>query len=268
MCTGCPGVRVPTPLIDSHCHFDATRFDDDRETVFQRARQAGVAAQIVPSVSADSWPAVRRVCGDYPGLYPAYGLHPMFMSLHHETHLEDLAGWLQRERPVAVGECGLDYAQGHAEPARQQHFFAAQLALARQFDLPVIVHARRSVEAAIQLVRKHPGVRGVFHSFSGSEPQARLLIDLGFLLGFGGPITYPGATRLRRLVTRLPLEALLLESDAPDQPDVDQRGKRNEPSRVARVLAELAQLRDEPEAAIAARCLANARQLFSLAEVA
>lgn len=251
-------------LIDSHCHLDAAEFDGDRDAVIRRARDAGVVHQVIPAVDADGWPALAALCREQPDLHPAYGLHPMYLERHREEHLSQLGEWLERERPVAVGECGLDYFVEGLEPAAQQRYFDAQLALARDFDLPVIVHARRAVDAVIASIRRGGGLRGVVHSFSGSPEQARQLWNLGFLIGLGGPVTYERAQRLRGLVTAMPLDYLLLETDAPDQPDAAIRGQRNEPARVSVICRTIAQLRGESEEAIAIATRENATRLFAL----
>ena len=251
-------------LVDSHCHLDASEFDADRDAVIQRARTAGVAQQVVPAIAAAHWPKLREVCSRDPGLFPAYGLHPMFLQEHHLDHLQLLGDWLAREQPVAVGECGLDYFVNGLDPAAQQAYFDGQLALARDFDLPVIVHARRAVDAVIASLKRAGRLRGVVHSFSGSPEQARQLWQLGFLVGIGGPATYARANRLRRLVADMPLEYLLLETDAPDQPDAGIRGQRNEPARLSFVCQTIAQLRGQPAEDIASATAANARALFKL----
>lgn len=255
--------RAPV-LVDSHCHLDADAFDPDREAVVARARAAGVLDQVVPATHAAAWPKLRDVCASDPGLHAAYGLHPTFLEHHAPAHLETLAGWLARERPVAVGECGLDYWVEGLDRDRQQAYFDGQLRLAREHDLPVIVHARRAVEAVTLSIRRVGGLRGVVHSFAGSPEQARQLWDLGFMIGLGGPVTYERARRLRRLVASMPLEHLLLETDAPDQPDADNRGGRNEPALLVRVLDAVAELRGQDPAEIAAATTANARRLFGL----
>ncbi len=257
-------------LVDSHCHLDAGEFDPDREAVIDRARAAGVRQQVVPATHAEAWPGLREVCRSAPGLYPAYGMHPVFLEHHRDGDLGRLRDWLERERPVAVGECGLDYFIEDLDRGVQQDWFEGQLQLALEFDLPVIVHARRAVDAVIAALRRIGGrgednrLRGVVHSFSGSEEQARQLWKLGFLLGLGGPVTYERARRLRRLAASMPLEHLLLETDAPDQPDADSRGHRNEPAKLPTVLETIARLRDADPADIAAATTANARRLFGL----
>ena len=251
-------------LIDTHCHLDDALFDPDRGEVVERARRAGVTLQIVPSTTAARWPRVKEVCARYPGLRPAYGMHPMFTDQHRDDHLRTLQRWLTTEPAVAVGECGLDYFISDPDKPRQRHLFDRQVELAVERGLPLIIHARRAVEEAIQMLRDHPGARGVFHSFSGSLQQALQLAEMGFMMSFGGPLTFDRATRLRNTVSQLPLEAIMLESDAPDQPDFDHRGERNEPGFVPRVLRSLSEIRGEPEDLLAARTTANARRLFDL----
>jgi TatD DNase family protein len=249
-------------LFDTHCHLDDREFDADRGAVIERARAAGIHWQVVPAVDAAGWPKLRDVCAAGEGLFPAYGLHPMLVADHRPRHLAELREWIERERPCAVGECGLDYYIEGLDRDEQQRYFDGQLELAREFDLPVIVHARRAVDAVIASIRRVDGLRGVVHSFSGSEEQARQLWKLGFLLGLGGPVTYERANRLRRLAATMPIEHLLLETDAPDQPDAGIRGQRNEPARLATVLEAIAGLRNEEPAAVARATTANARRMF------
>lgn len=251
-------------LIDSHCHLDAAEFDPDRAAVLRRARAAGVSLQVVPAVAADGWQALRDLCAGESGLHPAYGLHPMFLDRHRPRHLDELAQWIERERPCALGECGLDHFVDGLDPVQQRHYFRAQLDLARAFDLPVILHARRALDEVIDALRRVGGLRGVVHSFSGSEEQARQLFALGFHLGIGGPVTYDRARRLRGIVARMPIEYLLLETDAPDQPLATHRGVRNEPARLPEVAVAVASLRGQSLEALAEATTANARRLFGL----
>jgi TatD DNase family protein len=254
---------MPT-LVDSHVHLDDARFDGDRAGVLARARAAGVDAWVVPGVDAASWPRIRALREAGPGVHAAYGLHPMFLARHEPAHLEDLERWLQNEHPVAVGEIGLDFHVEGLDAEAQRRYFLHQLELARDLRLPVIVHARRALDEVIHTLRRFDGLQGVVHSFSGSAQQARQLWQLGFHLGIGGPVTYERAQRLRRIVADMPIEFLLLESDAPDQPGAGHRGQRNEPAFVADTLRSVARLRGEAEDAIAAATTANARRLFGL----
>ncbi len=251
-------------LVDSHCHLDASEFDPDRTAVIERARAAGVQVQVVPAVTAASWPKLREVCQQAPGLYPAYGLHPMFLAEHRPGHLDQLRDWIERERPCAIGECGLDFFVDGLDAQAQQDYFIGQLKLARDFDLPVIVHARRAVDAVITAIRRIGGLRGVVHSFPGSPEQAAQLDKLGFLLGLGGPLTYDRAQRLQRLVREMPLQQLLLETDAPDQPDAGIRGERNEPARLSVIARHVAALRGADVETVARVTSENARRLFAL----
>jgi len=251
-------------LFDSHCHLDAPEFDADRQEVLERARRSGVAWQVVPAVDFAGWPKLRELCVPGSGLFPAYGLHPMYLEHHQEAHLAALPGWIERENPVAVGECGLDFFVEGLDPDRQRHYCRRQLQIASEFDLPVVLHARRALQEVIAMLRDIGGLRGVVHSFSGSEEQARLLFGLGFSIGIGGPVTYDRAQRLRRIVATMPSEFLLLETDAPDQPDSAHRGERNEPSRLPEVLRVIAELRGESEQGLAEAATANAQRLFKL----
>ena len=256
---------MPPRLVDSHSHFDVAEFDADRVATLERAEAAGVVAQVVPAIHAEGWPRLRAVCAAHPGLHAAYGLHPVYLSSHRESHLVRLREWLAGDAPrVAVGEIGLDFFLDTLDRDAQQFYFEAQLELAREFELPVIVHARRAFDAVIATLRRHPGVRGVVHSFSGSREQAEQLFALGFMLGIGGPVTYERAQRLRRTVAWMPLDHLLLETDAPDQPDSGWRGQRNEPARLTTVLDAIAALRTEGRDEIAARTTANAERLFGI----
>ena len=252
------------PIADSHVHLDDTCFDGDRSDVLARAEAAGVGALIVPGIDAANWPRIKTLCAQHAGLFPAYGLHPLLLARHRPEHLDALPTWCADGKAVAVGEIGLDFFVPGLDPGMQRHYFRSQLELARELDLPVIVHARRAVEEVILTLRGVPGLRGVVHSFAGSEEQAARLWDLGFHLGIGGPVTYPRAQRLRRLVAGMPLEFLLLETDAPDQPDAGHRGQRNEPAYIVDILHCVADLRAQPVADIAMAVTANTRRLFGL----
>jgi TatD DNase family protein len=251
-------------LIDSHCHLDATEFDSDRDAVIARAQAAGVVAQVIPAIALSGFEKLRDLCASQPGLHPAWGLHPMYLAEHRPEHLDALHDWLGRERPVAVGECGLDFFVEGLDPDEQRRYFVRQLEFAREFDLPVILHARRAVDEVIATIRGIGGLRGVVHSFSGSEEQARQLWKLDFLIGLGGPLTYDRAKRLRALAATMPLEYLLLETDSPDQPLATHRGARNEPAYLGEVMNTIATLRDEDPTRIVQATTRNARALFKL----
>lgn len=260
------GTDVFMTLIDSHIHLDMPAFDADREAVIERAQHIGVTDMVIPATTAATWPRLHALCHDRPRLHPAYGLHPMFLACHHHAHIAALDAWLDAHRAVAVGECGLDWYLDDTDPQAQWQYFHAQIALAVRHDLPLIMHARRAEEDVMQTLRKNTGVRGVVHSYAGSEEQARQLWDMGIHISLGGPLTYPRARRLHRLVASMPLQQLLLETDAPDQPGVRHRGQRNEPAWLDEVVHAVARLRDESPAHVAAVTRANTRRLFALAD--
>ncbi|MES9968592.1 MAG: TatD family hydrolase [Candidatus Thiodiazotropha sp.] len=251
-------------LIDAHSHFDDVSFEPDREQALQRAHAVGVFEQIIPAIKMAWWPRIKQLCQQNEGLYPSYGLHPMFVSDHLEEHLAALREWCEREHPVAIGECGLDFFIDDPKPERQHYFFEQQLQIAAEQGLPVIIHARRSVEEVINTLRRFPGLTGMLHSFSGSEQQAQRLIEMGYYLSFGGPITYQRAKRLQGLIQSLPLNAILLETDSPDQPTSQHRGQRNEPAYLPEVLDTVARLRNQQPRQIAEQTAANTRALFKI----
>ncbi len=236
----------------------------DRQDVLDAARKNHVVAQIVPAVSQQHWPRLKQLCDANEDLHACYGLHPCFYPEHTDEHVQELARWLGREQAVAVGECGLDYAMAGADKAQQQHLFAAQLAYAREFSLPIVIHAVKAVEDVIRMIRASGHYRGMVHSFNGSAQQASRLIDLGYSLGFGGAVTYPRAKRLQAMVADLPLDAILLETDAPDQPPSIYPSQRNEPAYLVDIWQSISSLRPEDPETVAQVTTANARKLFKL----
>ena len=257
-------------LIDTLCHLDFSQFDPDREQEMQRAWDAHIKHIIIPSVTVDNWAGIDELAAQHAALHAAYGLHPMFIDEHPAppaTIKEQLRQQLLSSDAVAIGECGLDFffrKLGDEQRRLQLDIFIAHLELAGELDLPLIIHSRKSLDMVLKHLRRHQGVRGVIHSFSGSLQQAKQCIDLGFYLGFGGPITYTRAHRLRRLVRELPLDAILLESDAPDQPDASHHGLRNEPAYLPLIARAIAELRNCDGLEIAAKTTHNASWLFNL----
>lgn len=242
--------------IDSHCHLDAPEFDADRDAVWQKALAVGVRQALVPSISLVQCDAVAACCARYSNatarLFPAWGIHPLYVAAAEETDLQGIARRVEAERPVAVGEIGLDGFVAGADIARQTFFFVEQLKLARAFDLPVVLHVRRAVDAVLGHLRRIRVQGGIAHAFNGSVQQAEAFLSLGFKLGFGGAATFPGSTRIRRLAAELPMEAIVLETDAPDISPVWLQGKRNSPAElpaIGRVLAELRGMTPEDFAA-------------------
>jgi len=259
-----PASHAAPWLVDSHVHIDDASFDGDREQVLATAAGAGVRLMVVPGIDAASWPRIAMLCDRHAGLLPAYGLHPLFLAHHRPEHLDLLRERLGGGDAVALGEIGLDFYVEELDRGQQQYYFEAQLALAQELQLPVIVHARRAVEEVLLALRRFPRLRGVVHSFAGSEQQAERLWEMGFLLGIGGPVTYPRAKRLRHLIASMPIQFLLLETDAPDQPNAGHQGQRNEPARMLETLQAIAELRGESPENMAAATTANACRLFGL----
>ena len=167
-------------LFDSHSHLDAAEFEHDRSAVVSRAQAYGVNQQLLPAVEFASWSNLKEVCQRYAGLYPAYGLHPMYLASHRPEHIAALRSWIKTEKPNAVGECGLDFFVEGLDAEQQRFYFIEQLKLAKEFGLPLVIHARHAVEEVIASIKKIDGLKGVIHSYSGSEEQARQLFNLGF----------------------------------------------------------------------------------------
>lgn len=250
--------------IDCHCHIDFDVFDEDREHVIRRANKAGIEKIIIPGVTKSNWNKIKSCCEKHTSLYPCYGLHPYFLKQHSHSHLRDLETYIDKNKPIAVGECGLDFFIKTLDKTEQDFYFQKQLDIAMEFDLPVVIHARKSTEAVIHAIKKHPGLRGMIHSYSGSYEQALQLIKLGFYLSFGGPVTYPNSTRLHKLIKQLPLEHILVETDAPDQPVAHATDKRNEPYFVVDVINSIADILDSNPVHVSNVTAANTRHLFNL----
>ena len=230
-------------LIDSHSHLDAAEFDGDRDIVHARALAAGVGLQVVPAVTESNCDAVAEVCRRYPGCLPAWGMHPMYIGVHAGDDLARLRARVETWRPVAIGEIGLDLFVAGLDFATQEFFYVEQLKIARDYDLPVLLHCRRANDPILKHLRRIKVRGGIAHAFSGSRQQADEFIRLGFKLGFGGAFTWGRATRLRALAVELPLEVIVLETDSPDIPPAWVGRGRNEPAELARIAAELATLR-------------------------
>ena len=254
-----PKLEKPDMFIDTHCHLDAEEFGDTQADVVRNAHAAGVSRIVVPAVSCSNFDIVRALCEQYPSCSPAYGIHPMYTDTAMPDDLEVLHEFLQHHQPVAVGEIGMDFFINHYDQARQEFFFVAQLKLAREFDLPVLLHIRKATDTILKNLRQHKVRGGIAHAFNGSRQQADEFIKLGFKLGFGGAMTYSRATKLRELAATLPLESIVLETDAPDiPPDFLARGLPNKPEYLPRIAHTLAALRNMSLQDIAQITTANA----------
>ncbi len=231
-------------FIDTHCHLDAAEFGTDQAELVSAAHAAGVSRIVVPSVERANFATVAKLCQGHATCSPAFGIHPMYVERTTPEDLPVLREYLTLPQTVAVGEIGLDFFVEHYDRARQEFFFVEQLKLAKEFDLPVLLHLRRAQDIVLKYLRQHRVCGGIAHAFNGSHQQAEEFIKLGFKLGFGGAMTYPRALRLRELAATLPLESIVLETDAPDIPPAFlEHGQPNRPEYLARIAATLAELR-------------------------
>ena len=264
--------QMPT-WIDTHCHLDAAEFAPDRDAVRAAAQAVGVTHLVIPAVQRSHWQEVIALAHRHGDSY-ALGIHPLYTPGAQESDIAELRELLGQQKGdphlVAVGEIGLDFFVPGLDAQRQIWFYEQQIQLAREFDLPVILHVRKSSDRLLKTLRQYRVAGGIAHAFNGSAQQAQAFMDLGFKLGFGGAITYDRALKLRELAASLPLQALVLETDAPDIPPhwlyttAEQRAAgqpqgRNSSAELPRIAAELAQLRGISVDQLAQASSANAR---------
>ncbi|MEX6502450.1 TatD family hydrolase [Pseudomonas zhanjiangensis] len=254
-------------LIDSHTHLDFPDFDADRGELLARCRAQGVERLVVLGVYQGNWQRLWDLVQGDAGLYAAFGLHPAYLDQHRPEHLRELRDWLERlaghARLCAVGEFGLDYFLEQLDRERQQTLFEAQLDLAAEFELPVLLHVRRAHAPTIATLKRFRLKRaGIIHAFAGSHEEAREYLKLGFRLGLGGAPTWPQAKRLRRVVGQLPLDAVVLETDSPDMAPAMHPNQRNSPEYLPEICTELARLMGVDAEQLADASSRNARQLF------
>jgi TatD DNase family protein len=255
-------------LVDTHCHLDFDRFDADRDAVVGRAVEAGVGYIIVPAIDLENCTAVLALAEQYANVYAAVGIHPNSTASWQDGWLEILRELAQHQKVVAIGEIGLDYYWDKSPAAVQHHAFRQQLALAAALDLPVIVHNREANTDVVKLLRETPG-KGVLHSFAADGHTAVQVLDMGYYLGFTGPVTYKKAVELRQIAVQTPLDRILVETDAPflapEIGDGAARGKRpsrNEPAFVIQVAERIARERGMDTAVFAHHTTENVRRLF------
>lgn len=254
-------------LIDTHTHLDFPDFDADRAQVLARSRALGVQRLVVLGVYQANWQRLWDLVQGEAGLHAAFGLHPVYLEQHRPEHLLELRDWLQRlvghPRLCAVGEFGLDYYLANLDRERQQQLFEAQLQLAADFALPALLHVRRAHAPTIATLKRYRLARGgIVHAFAGSREEAREYHKLGFRLGLGGAATWPQALRLRQVIAELPLENVVLETDAPDMAPAMHPQQRNSPEHLPAICTELAPLMGLAPEALAAASSRNAAELF------
>ena len=250
--------------IDSHCHLDFGDFDPDREQLLKRCMQADISDIIIPAVTVKRWQQLLTLCQSNDMLHPALGCHPQFMDEHPPDAADLLASAVAENRPVAIGEIGLDFYLPDSDEKAQIELFEAQLKVACEFQLPVILHVRKAHDSVLKRLRYYRPPGGIAHAFNGSQQQAEVYRSLGFKLGIGGMVTHSKARRIRRTFSELPLSQIVLETDAPDMPLDGQQGQRNSPEYIPVIAKTLATLRDEPLATIAAETTCNVRECFQL----
>lgn len=259
-------------LIDTHCHINFDSYDADREAVIARAAEAGVDRIINPAVDLETSQAVVDLAAHYPGLYATVGVHPNSSKDFEPAWIESITELAGQPKVVAIGEIGLDYHWDESPKEKQFEAFEAQLALAAKLELPVIIHNREASEDVIVILeqwaanlpesmRERPGV---LHSFSAPKAVAERALNIGFYLGFTGPITYKNADELRRIGAGVPLERMVVETDGPFLTPIPHRGKRNEPAYIPLIVERLATLRQIRVEAMAEATTANAEHLFRL----
>jgi TatD DNase family protein len=259
-------------LIDTHCHLDASEFDEDRMAVAEAATQAGVRAIVIPAIGRVNFSAVRDLAHTFEGGAYALGIHPLFVRYAADEDLDHLRDEIEASlgdpRFVAIGEIGLDFFVpeiSSGEPrARQERFYEAQLKLARDYDLPVLVHVRRSQDIVLKYLRRIEVPRGIAHAFNGSHEQAQAFVERGFALGIGGEMTHERAQRIRRHATGFDLAHLVLETDSPDIPPawLHKPNRRNTPGEIPRIAQTLADLRGVSADAIAQATAATAFRIM------
>lgn len=254
-------------LIDTHTHLDFPDFDADRAAVLARSRARGVERLVVLGVHQANWQRVWDLAQAEDSLYAAFGLHPVYLAEHHPEHLNELRDWLTRtaghRKLCAVGEIGLDYFLDTLGREQQQQLFEVQLKLAIEFELPALLHVRRAHAATIAtLKRLKPARGGIIHAFAGSLEEAREYLKLGFKLGLGGAPTWPQALRLRKVVAQLPLDAIVLETDAPDMAPAMHPYQRNSPEYLPEICTAIAELRGISPVELASASSRNAAILF------
>lgn len=233
-------------LIDSHCHLDFDVFDADRDEIIHNCQQLNIQKFIVPGVSLHNWSKVLELSERYSQIIPALGLHPYFIEQHEISHLRSLEVYCGEAKIKLIGEIGLDYYDKQLDKAKQIELFKRQLILAEKYQLPVIIHARKSHHEMVPLLKKYaPGTRGIIHAFNGSLEQAEIYIKQGFKLGFGAIMTYMNAKKIKNVISQLPLQSIVLETDSPDMPLANATEKRNTPEKIAELFNILNDLRSE-----------------------
>jgi TatD DNase family protein len=251
-------------LIDTHCHLYLEEFKADIDGVIKRAMELGVTQFYLPGIDSNEISGMLQLEQRYPGIcIPMMGLHPCYVKENYQFELSIVKEWLQKRPFVAIGEIGLDFYWDTSFKDQQYEAFKLQMDWALAYNLPIVIHTRNAMQETIEAVKPYAtrGLKGIFHCFSGSAESAQQIIKMGFLLGIGGVLTYKNAG-LAEVLTKIDLEHLVLETDAPYLTPVPFRGKRNESSYLQYILRKLSEIKQVPETTIAAISSANAEKLF------
>ena len=250
-------------MIDTHTHIYLADFDEDREAVVARAKESGIETLVMPAIDSSTHEQMMAVETRYMGCFSMIGLHPCSVNEDFLNELAIVEGWLERRKFVAIGEIGLDFYWDKTFRKQQEEAFRHQIALALKYDLPIVIHSRDAIEECIAIVEEYPGLKGIFHCFSGNLSQAVRIIQTGFLMGIGGVVTFKNAG-LDKVVEKIGMHHLVLETDAPYLAPVPFRGKRNEPGHITIVGEKLADINNIPVNEIANITTQNAQKLFGL----
>jgi TatD DNase family protein len=250
-------------FIDTHTHIYLPEFDNDREEIMQRAREANVEITIMPAIDSTTHDVMFTMESTYKNCYSMIGIHPCSVNQDHEKELNVIKQYLERRKFIAIGEIGLDFYWDKTFTSQQYEAFHKQVEIALQYELPIVIHSRNAIDECIDVVKEHNGIKGVFHCFSGNEEQAKKIIDLGFMLGIGGVVTFKNAG-LDKIIEKIGLNNVILETDAPYLAPVPYRGKRNEPAYIKLIAEKLSALCHLPVEQIAELTTENAKKLFKL----
>jgi len=251
-------------LIDTHVHLNDRRFRDDLKEVIHRAREAGVSKMIVVGYDQLTNKKAIELAEKYDFIFASCGFHPTIAKEIKDEDWSKLRGQLSHPKVVAVGECGLDFYWDKEFIAKQIEVFERQIGLSKKMNKPLIIHMRDASEATYNVLSEHVPLKGVMHSYSGSAEMAPLFLDMGLLISLGGPVTFKNGYKPKEVAKVVPLEKMVIETDAPYLSPHPFRGKRNEPARVKLVAEEIARLKEVPLTKVAAMTTKNAIQLFQL----
>lgn len=253
-------------LFDTHCHLNSPKFEDELELIIANARENDVRSIVIPGYDYDSNVKALEIASKHEGIYCAVGYHPCDLNDLNDDHYQQLYEWAKRDEVVALGEIGLDYYWDTTAPELQQQMFRKQIAIAKELDLPIVIHDREAHGDILRILQEENAAKvgGIMHCFSGSWEMAQECLKINFYISFGGPVTYKNGKRPQEVAAKVPFDRLLIETDSPYLTPEPHRGKRNEPAYVKHVAEKIAALREVSYEELAAQTAANARRIFRL----